>query len=121
MCNISHNSIVLIVLSNGLELLNDGHTLTSSNQGFNFSSSKISKPYSSKQTFLFLVYFILVTICGSTDNKVLIITSFILSNTYTKSIPSLSYSFLSYFKHHLDEFCGSSISASVNLLFLLGT
>jgi hypothetical protein len=73
--------VVLIVLSKGLELLKDGHTLTSKSQGFNFSSINMSNPYNSKQAFLCLVYFILVTMCDSTESRVFIITSLTLSKT----------------------------------------
>ena len=83
----SLKSIVFICLSRGDELLKEGHTFTSRSHGFSFSSRIMSKPYSSKQALRCLVYFILVTICGSTAIKVLMITSFILSKTCAKSTP----------------------------------
>lgn len=84
--------MVLIYLSKGLELLSDGQTLTSKSHGLSFSSKIISKPYNSKQAFLCLVYFMFVTICGSTAMIVFIITSLILSKISLKSKPNLVYS-----------------------------
>lgn len=49
MWKISHIRDVLMCLSNGEEELSDGAMFTSSSHGFNCSSSKISKPISSKQ------------------------------------------------------------------------
>lgn len=117
----SLKSIVLICLSRGDELLNEGHTFTSRSHGFNFSSRIISKPYSSKQALRCLVYFIFVTIWGSTAINVFMITSFILSKTCAKSTPIFWYSALSYFRHHFDELFGSSKFKLSKLVFWFGT
>lgn len=82
-------------LSIGEELESEGETLTSKSHGLKSLSIRISNPYISKHVYLVLTPPILVTIGFSTDNIVLIITSFILSNVASKSAPSFSYSFLS--------------------------
>lgn len=50
--NKSVNSPVLIFLSKGLSVANEGDKLTSINQGLSLLSINISKPKSSKQLFL---------------------------------------------------------------------
>lgn len=108
--------MVLICLSSGLELEREGHTLTSNSHGFNCSSKMMSKPYSSKQAFLCLVYFMLVTMWGSTAISVLMITSLIFMKTSSKSTPILAYSALNCFRHHFDELLGSSKFKASRLL-----
>ena len=89
--SVSQMSIVLIFLSKGELLDKEGEILTSRSHGFSLLSSNISKPYTSKQTFLCLVFLYYVfTMCGSTEMRVLIITSFILFLVPLKSRPSFS-------------------------------
>lgn len=96
--NISANTIFFIFLSNGLELLSDGETLTYISHGLKFSSIKMSNPYSSKHIFLFLtVQEIELKRCDYAENIVFIIISLIFAN----SVSTLTFS---YFRYYLYAF-----------------